>query len=51
MDEAERFERLAVISRGVLLALDTPAQVRAQFNVATLEDVFIELQHRSGELV
>ena len=51
MDEAERCQRLAVISRGVLLALDTPERVRAHFNVTSLEDVFIELQHESGELV
>ena len=51
MDEAERFERLAVISRGVLLALDAPAAVKAHFGVASLEEVFIELQHESGELV
>ncbi|MEP6743998.1 MAG: ABC transporter ATP-binding protein, partial [Gemmatimonadota bacterium] len=43
MDEAERCERLAVIGRGVLLAHDTPAGVRAHFNVTHLEDVFIEL--------
>ena len=51
MDEAERCERLAVISRGVLLALDTPAGVKAHFGVADLEDVFIQLQQQSGELV
>lgn len=51
MDEAERCATLAVISQGVLLAVGTPAEVRAHFHAATLEDVFIELQHRSGELV
>ena len=51
MDEAERCERLAVVSRGVLLALDTPARVKAQFGVGDLEDVFIHLQQQSGELV
>ena len=51
MDEAERCERLAVISRGVLLAHGTPAEVRTKFQVEHLEDVFIELQHQSGELV
>lgn len=51
MDEAERCTRLAVISRGVLLATGTPAEIRAHFHAATLEDVFIELQHQSGELV
>jgi ABC-2 type transport system ATP-binding protein len=51
MDEAERCERLAVISRGQLLATGTPAEVRAHFDAATLEDVFIHLQQESGELV
>jgi ABC-2 type transport system ATP-binding protein len=51
MDEAERCRNLAVISRGVLLAHDTPANVRSHFKVDNLEEVFIELQQRSGELV
>ena len=51
MDEAERCERLAVISRGSLLAVGAPDEVKAHFRVNHLEDVFIELQHRSGELV
>ncbi|MGH7532665.1 MAG: ABC transporter ATP-binding protein [Gemmatimonadales bacterium] len=51
MDEAERCGRLAVISRGVLLATGSPDEIRAHFHAATLEDVFIELQHQSGELV
>jgi ABC-2 type transport system ATP-binding protein len=51
MDEAERCATLAVISRGVLLAVGTPAEIREHFRAATLEDVFIELQHESGELV
>ena len=51
MDEAERCNRLAVISRGVLLATGSPDEIRAHFQAPTLEDVFIELQHQSGELV
>ncbi|HWA40620.1 MAG TPA: ABC transporter ATP-binding protein [Gemmatimonadales bacterium] len=51
MDEAERCQRLAVVSRGVLLANDAPAEVRRHFRVDSLEEVFIELQQRSGELV
>ncbi|MGH7590357.1 MAG: ABC transporter ATP-binding protein, partial [Gemmatimonadales bacterium] len=51
MDEAERCNRLAVISRGVLLATGSPDEIRAHFHAATLEEVFIELQHQSGELV
>jgi ABC-2 type transport system ATP-binding protein len=51
MDEAERCNRLAVISRGVLLATGSPDEIRAHFHAPTLEDVFIELQQQSGELV
>lgn len=40
LDEAERFDRVAFINRGALLALDTPAELLG--NAATLEDVFVE---------
>ena len=47
MDEAERFDRLAFLSRGHLIALGTPDQVKATFPGArTLEDIFVELQER-----
>jgi ABC-2 type transport system ATP-binding protein len=46
MDEAERCDRLAFLSRGHLIAVGTVAQVRAQFGQPTIEDVFIELQRR-----
>jgi ABC-2 type transport system ATP-binding protein len=45
MDEAERFDRLAMLSRGKLMALGTPTEVRAAFGAAvSLEDVFVRLQ-------
>jgi len=46
MDEAERCDRLAFMSRGHLIAVGTVAEVLAQFNQPTIEDVFIELQRR-----
>jgi drug efflux transport system ATP-binding protein len=46
MDEAERCERLAFLSRGRLIAVGTVPQVLAQFGQPTIEDVFIELQRR-----
>ena len=46
MDEAERCERLAFLSRGRLIATGTADEVRAQFKLPTIEDVFIELQRR-----
>jgi ABC-2 type transport system ATP-binding protein len=46
MDEAERCERLAFLSRGHLIGLGTVAEVTQQFGERTIEDVFIALQRR-----
>ena len=46
MDEAERCQRLAFLSRGHLIAVGTVGQVLTQFAQPTIEDVFIELQRR-----
>jgi ABC-type multidrug transport system ATPase subunit len=46
MDEAERCERLAFLSRGRLIAVGTVAEVLTQFGQPSVEDVFIELQRR-----
>src|SRR2546425_8816535 len=49
MDEAERFDRLAFLSRGRLTALGTPDEVRASFGTGlTLEDIFVMLQEKSA---
>jgi len=44
MDEAERCDRLAFMSRGHLIAVGTPDEVTRQFGKRSVEDVFIELQ-------
>jgi ABC-2 type transport system ATP-binding protein len=45
MDEAERFDKLAFLSRGRLVAQGTPAEVMHQFGgTESLEDVFVQLQ-------
>ncbi|HXL08218.1 MAG TPA: ABC transporter ATP-binding protein [Gemmatimonadales bacterium] len=46
MDEAERCQRLAMLSGGRLIALGTPAEVAAQVGGRTLEDAFVILQER-----
>jgi ABC-2 type transport system ATP-binding protein len=46
MDEAERCQRLAFMSRGHLIATGTPQEVTARFGAETIEDVFVELQRR-----
>jgi ABC-2 type transport system ATP-binding protein len=46
MDEAERCQRLAFLSRGHLIALGTPREITTQFGQRSIEDVFIELQRQ-----
>ena len=46
MDEAERCERLAFLSRGHLIGVGTPKEITDRFGLPTIEDVFIELQRR-----
>jgi ABC-2 type transport system ATP-binding protein len=49
MDEAERFDRLAMLSRGHLTAIGTPTEVRTAFGgVKSLEDIFVMLQERES---
>ena len=46
MDEAELCHRLAFLSRGRLIGIGTPQEITARFGLASVEDVFIELQQR-----
>jgi ABC-2 type transport system ATP-binding protein len=46
MDEAAKLQRIALLTRGHLIALGTPDEVTRQFGLPTIEDVFIELQRR-----
>ena len=46
MDEAERCQRLAFLSRGHLIAVGTPHDVVQQFGATSVEDVFIRLQQQ-----
>lgn len=46
MDEAERCQRLAFLSRGHLIAIGTPSEIVHQFGATSVEDVFIRLQEQ-----
>ncbi|MBV9775009.1 MAG: ABC transporter ATP-binding protein [Gemmatimonadetes bacterium] len=46
MDEAERCQRIAFLSRGHLIALGTTTEITRQFGLPSIEDVFIEMQRR-----
>jgi ABC-type multidrug transport system ATPase subunit len=51
MEEAEYCHRIALMNRGRLIALDTPAGVRTAAAATTLEEAFITLVERSGGMV
>ncbi len=48
MDEAERCQRLAFLSRGALIALGTPHEITQQFGADSVEDVFVKLQEQDA---
>ncbi len=51
MDEAERCDRLAFLSRGHLIGVGSPRTITEKFGLPTIEDVFVELQRRDEAAV
>ncbi|PNZ27686.1 ABC transporter ATP-binding protein [Staphylococcus petrasii] len=47
MDEAERCDKVGLIIEGQLFALDSPDQLKKQFNVNKIEEVFIKAEEVS----
>ena len=43
MDEAEYCDRISIMSEGKIVALDTPENLKKQYNAASVEDVFIKI--------
>ena len=43
MDEAEYCDRISIMSEGRIVALDTPDQLKKQYNVSSIEEVFIKI--------
>ncbi len=47
MDEAEYCDRISIMSEGKIVALDSPAALKQQYNVGTVEEVFIKIARPS----
>ena len=47
MDEAEYCNRISIMVDGRVEALDTPANLRKQFNASSMDDVFYQLARRA----
>jgi ABC-2 type transport system ATP-binding protein len=43
MDEAEYCDRISIMSDGKIVALDTPAALKKQYDAETIEEVFIKI--------
>jgi len=43
MDEAEYCDRISIMSDGKIVALDTPENLKNQYNATTIEEVFIKI--------
>jgi len=43
MDEAEYCDRISIMVDGRIQALDTPRQLKAQFQADSMDDVFLKL--------
>ena len=48
MDEAEYCDRISMMVDGSIKGLDTPANLKAQFQSKTMYDVFLKLARKSG---
>ncbi len=48
LDEAEYCDRLSIMVDGRIAAMGTPGEMKAQFGVASLDDVFVRLARGSG---
>jgi ABC-2 type transport system ATP-binding protein len=43
MDEAEYCNRVAIMSEGKIVALDTPAALKAKFQTESMDGVFLKI--------
>jgi ABC-2 type transport system ATP-binding protein len=43
MDEAEYCDRISIMSEGKIVALDTPAELKREYNAESVEEVFIKI--------
>lgn len=43
MDEAEYCDRISIMSEGRIIALDSPAELKKQYNATSVEEVFVKI--------
>jgi ABC-2 type transport system ATP-binding protein len=48
MDEAEYCDRISIMVDGRIAAMGTPAELKGQFNAASVDEVFVKLARPEG---
>ncbi len=43
MDEAEYCDRVSIMNDGKIVALDTPTELKRQYNASSIEEVFVKI--------
>jgi len=51
MDEAEYCDRVSIMSEGKIVALDTPAALKKQYGVSSVEEVFVKIARPGQQLI
>jgi ABC-2 type transport system ATP-binding protein len=49
MDEAEYCDRVSIMVDGKIVALDTPAALKMEYNVENMNDVFLKLARKKND--
>jgi ABC-2 type transport system ATP-binding protein len=49
MDEAEYCDRISIMNEGRIVALDTPGNLKKQYNAASVEEVFIKIARPTAQ--
>jgi len=50
MDEAEYCDRVAIMSEGKIVALDTPTALKSQYGADSMDGVFLKIARNSHDL-
>ncbi len=51
MDEAEYCNRISIMNEGRIVALDTPENLKKQYNAQTVEEVFVKIARPNARIV
>jgi len=51
MDEAEYCDRISIMNEGRIVALDTPENLKKQYNAQTVEEVFVKIARPNARIV